>query len=57
MEIWDERVRLQDARQRAERLQQSFEPTHIRARPEETPPEPQPRRRLDLHWRFHPLAH
>lgn len=34
MEIWDERVRLQDAQQRVERLRKAFEPTHLSVRSE-----------------------
>jgi len=61
MEIWDERVRLQDARQRIVRLQQAFEPWHLNAADEEEEKReaerPLARRRPDLHWRRHLLTH
>jgi hypothetical protein len=57
MEIWDEQVRLQDARERAGRLQKAFEPTHL-DKPTAAPPR-QRHQRPHVHvvWRVHPLGH
>jgi hypothetical protein len=57
MEIWDERVRLQDARQRTARLAKAFEPTRLA--PRAATPRARRHRHLPaprFHWPVH-LAH
>lgn len=54
MEIWDERIRLQDARQRVERLQKAFEPTHLSV-PRRERPLPRRGHRPVLHRRHVPV--
>lgn len=54
MEIWDERVRLQDARDRARRLAEAFEPVDLpkrepRPHAHRHPPFPVPHPHLRIH--------